>query len=90
MPRIVVKSATVVEETNSKTGEIIRKQMAGLDLGNGYELPFSVGLAKRPPYPVGEYDIDPASFGLNEYGALVLKRFVDLVPLKAAGSSAKA
>lgn len=83
MSRILVKNAQVMEEIMQKTGQIIRKQMAGLDLGNGYELPFAVGLGQRPAYPPGEYIIDPASFGLNEYGSLTLKRYVDLQPVTA-------
>ena len=81
MPTIRVKSAVVEEETNQKTGTIIRSQTVGLDLGNGFELPFRVGLGKKPAMPAGEYDIDPKSFGLDQYGGLTLKRYVDLVPL---------
>ena len=82
MPRIVVKSAMVDEEVNQSTGNIIRSQTAGLDLGNGFELPFRVGLGKRPAMQPGEYDIDPKSFGLSPYGDLVLKKYVDLVHVK--------
>ena len=92
MPICRVKSAAVEERHNTKTNTINRSQTAGLDLGNGFELPFRVGLGQRPPYPAGEYDIDPQSFALSEYGDLVLKRYVDLVPLqaKAAPAAAKA
>jgi len=83
MPVCRVKSAAVDEQRNEKKGTIIRTQMAGLDLGNGYELPFRVGLGQRPAYPAGEYDIDPKCFALSEYGDLTLKRYVDLVPLVA-------
>ena len=80
MPICRVKSPTV-EEKNLPGGKIIRSQMVGLDLGNGFELPFRVGLGSRPPYQAGEYDIDPNSFGLSTYGDLQLNRFVDLIPL---------
>ena len=88
MPRIVIKNAAVEENTTSK-GTVMRSQTAGLDLGNGYELPFRVGLGSRPAYPVGKYDIDPACFTLGQYGDLQLKRYVDLirtdvVPAKSA------
>lgn len=83
MPICRVKSAAVEEEYNQKTGTIIRSQMVGLDLGNDFELPFRVGLGKRPAYPAGEYDIDPKSFALGQYGDLTLKRYVDLIPLVA-------
>lgn len=87
MPACRVKTAQVMEEVNTKTGSIIRSQMVGLDLGNGYELPFRVGLGNRPAYKPGDYDIDPNSFALGQYGDLTLKRYVDLVeagPHKAA------
>lgn len=82
MPICRVKSAAV-EETTTRDGSILRSQTVGLDLGNGFELPFRVGLGRRPAYPAGEYDIDPKSFGLSQYGDLQLKRYVDLVPLTA-------
>ncbi|WP_232297263.1 G5P family DNA-binding protein, partial [Bacillus cereus] len=59
MPICRVKSAAVEERHNSKTNTINRSQTVGLDLGNGFELPFRVGLGSRPPYTPGEYDIDP-------------------------------
>jgi hypothetical protein len=87
MPVCRVKTATV-EEKNLAGGKIIRSQMVGLDLGNGFELPFRVGLGSRPPYPAGEYDIDPRSFALSQYGDLQLAKYVDLVPLGVAKPAA--
>lgn len=80
MPTVIVKSAAVEEQT-TRAGDIIRSQTVGLDLGNGFHLPFRVGLGKNPAYKPGEYDIDPRSFGLSQYGDLILKRYVDLVPI---------
>lgn len=80
MPVCIVKTAQVEEKTTGK-GTIIRSQTVGLDLGNGFSLPFRVGLGNRPPYQPGEYDIDPKSFALSQYGDLMLNRYVDLVPL---------
>lgn len=90
MPICRVKSAAVEERHNAKANTINRSQTAGLDLGNGFELPFRVGLGQRPPYPPGEYDIDPQSFGLSDYGDLILKRYVDLVPLQAKAAAVQA
>ncbi len=90
MPVCRVKSAVVEEERNVKSNTIMRSQMVGLDLGNGFELPFRVGLGQRPAYPAGEYDIDPKSFALGAYGDLVLKRYVDLVPLSVKPHAAAA
>lgn len=82
MPSVIVKTAQVEEQT-TRAGDIIRSQTVGLDLGNGFHLPFRVGLGKNPAYAPGEYDIDPRSFGLSQYGDLTLKRYVDLVPIGA-------
>jgi hypothetical protein len=94
MPRIIVKNAQVEERSvNGKNGpSILRSQMACLDLGNGYEQAFRIGLGKNPPYQPGEYDIDPKSFTLGRYGDLELSRYVDLLPLtvKPASASVKA
>ena len=82
MPIVTVKTAAV-EERLINGGKIIRSQTAGLELGNGFQLPFRVGLGTRPAYPPGEYDIDPKSFALSQYGDLTLGRYVDLVPIGA-------
>lgn len=79
MPRIIVKTAAVEERRINGKDNPLRSQMAELDLGNGYALPFRVGLGSRPAYAPGEYDIDPQSFALSPYGDLTLRRYVDLV-----------
>lgn len=80
MPICIVKSA-IVDERVLPNGNIIRSQTVGLELGNGFQLPFRVGLGKRAAYQPGEYDIDPKSFALNSYGDLTLGKYVDLVPI---------
>lgn len=87
MPICRVKSAAVEEQHNTKTNSIIRSQTVGLDLGNGFELPFRVSLGQRPAYQPGEYDIDPKAFALGPYGDLILKRYVDLIPLSVKPAS---
>ena len=87
MPVITVKSAQVEEKTTS-AGKVMRSQTVGLELGNGFSLPFRVGLGQRPAYQPGEYDIDPKAFGLSPYGDLTLGKYVDLVPLGAAKPAA--
>ncbi|PJK13297.1 hypothetical protein CO613_10215 [Lysobacteraceae bacterium NML07-0707] len=81
MPVCIIRD-NGVEETRLKDGSIMRSQTAGLELGNGFHLPFRVGLGNRPPYEPGEYDIHPQSFALGQYGDLILKRYVDLIPLR--------
>jgi len=90
MPRINVKDQIVHERSfNGKDGkpQIIREQRAALVIGDGYELPFRVGLGTGPVYPVGPYDFNPDSFSLGKYGDIELSRFVKLqaVPGAAAG-----
>lgn len=82
MSRIVLKSAAVDEEVNQKSGQVMRSQTFGLDLGNGYELPFKIGLGRKPAYAPGEYAIDPKSFALDGYGNLTLKKYVDVVAVR--------
>lgn len=91
MPRIHVKDSNVHERSfNGKDGkpQIIREQRAALDLGDGYELPFRVGLGSGPVYQVGTYDISPESFSLGRYGDLELSRFVKLSMVKPAAAAA--
>ena len=91
MPRIIVKNSQVHEDPISKgqnAGKVIRSQRAELDLGDGYGLPFRVGLGSRPAYPAGEYDIDPRSFALSQYGDLTLGRYVDLLSTNAKPAKA--
>lgn len=79
MPRCYVKDTIVDEEVNTKTNAVIRSQYVGLELGNGYQLPFKVGLGNRPAYKPGEYDIDPKAYRLNRYGKLELDPYYSLV-----------
>jgi hypothetical protein len=92
MPRINVKDSNVHERSfNGKDGKprIIREQRAALDLGDGYELPFRVGLGSGPVYPVGAYDIAPESFSLGRFGDLELSRFLKLTPAKSVAAAAQ-
>jgi hypothetical protein len=83
MPRINVKDAQIHERSFEYQGKtkIVREQRAALVLGEGYELPFRVGLGAGAVHPVGSYDIDPECFTLGKYGDLELSRFVKLVPV---------
>lgn len=87
--RIVVKDTNVIERTVPIKGvnQIFRSQRAALDLGGGYELPFQVGLGSGAVHPVGDYQLDPQCFGLNQYGDLTMGR-VKLLPATARPLSA--
>lgn len=91
MPRINVKDSNVHERSfNGKDGkpQIIREQRAALDLGDGYELPFRIGLGNGGVYPVGSYDLLPECFSLGRFGDLELSRFLKLMPLQLASRAA--
>jgi hypothetical protein len=93
MPRINVKDSKVHERTfNGKDGrpQIIREQRASLELDDGYELPFRVGLGNNAPYSVGAYDISPECFTLGRYGDLELSRFLKLSSLDVGKAAVKA
>lgn len=93
MPRIFVKDTVVHERQYAdKSGkqQVIREQRAALELGDGYELPFRVGLGTGPVYPVGAYDISTECFTLGRYGDLELSRYLKLKPLAADAKSVKA
>lgn len=77
--RITCKTNRVNEELNGKTGQVMRSQTFALDLGDGYSLPFKIGLGNKPAQEPGEFDIDPKSFALDQYGNLTLKKYVDLI-----------
>lgn len=85
--RISVKDTTVHEKQyKDKSGnpQIIREQRAALDLGDGYELPFRLGLGSGPVYPVGDdYTLAGDSFNLGQYGDLQLSRNIKLVRVPA-------
>lgn len=89
MSRIVLKSNAVDEEVNQKSGQVMRSQTFGLDMMNGHFLPFKIGLGRKPAYEAGEYMLDPRSFALDEYGNLKLKKYVDVLPIKAHAAAVK-
>lgn len=91
MSRINVKDSNVHERSfNGKDGkpQIIREQRAALSLGDGYELPFRIGLGNGGVYPVGTYDLHPECFSLGRFGDLELSRYLKLIPVQDAVRSA--
>jgi hypothetical protein len=93
MPRINVKDTNVHERSfNGKDGkpQTIREQRAALELGDGYELPFRIGLGSGPVYQVGAYDISPECFTLGRFGDLELSRFLKLSPVRSVAAAGRA
>jgi hypothetical protein len=91
MSNVKVIDTNVHERTfNGKDGkpQIIREQRAVLLQGDGYALPFRIGLGSGPVYPVGDYEIDPSCFSLGRFGDLELSRFIKLRALKPVAVSA--
>jgi hypothetical protein len=81
--RVAVKDERVVEEVNRQSGDIYRQQWCFFTV-DGIEKPFKVGLGMNgKPYKVGEYELSPESFMVDQYDKLRL-RFPDLVPVASA------
>ncbi|RUL78771.1 single-stranded DNA-binding protein [Dyella choica] len=85
MSRVIIKD-TVVQERQYKdrngAQQILREQRAVLDQGDGYGLPFRIGLGTGSVYPMGDYEIDPSCFSLGRFGDLELSRYIKLKPVK--------
>lgn len=96
--RITVKSIELRPRTKKGTGEIFANEqtayawLVGSD-GKVEEYPTKItlthwlrnGQPERPPYPVGEYALAPASFTVGDYGTVnVSPVLVALAPVKAA------
>ena len=78
--RILIKSEQVVEDTNSKTGDVYRQQWGYLDV-DGIQKPFKIGLGRTAkPHPIGEYELAAKSFQIDLYDKLKLG-YVTLLPV---------
>lgn len=91
MSRVKILDTNVHERSyKDKSGsqQILREQRAVLDQGDGYGLPFRIGLGTGPVYPVGNYEIDASCYSLGRFGDLELSRYLKLVPAKSAVVSA--
>ncbi len=76
-----IDSEGVIEEINSKTGEVYRKQWAYF-VQDGVKFPFQIGLGKNAPHPKGTYQLSMRGFGTNRYHRLELN-FVAFEPMIA-------
>ncbi|AAO28803.1 hypothetical protein D1605_005045 [Xylella fastidiosa subsp. fastidiosa] len=85
MSIVRVKDNVLIERSvNTKTGpQIFREQRAAVVMGGAYETVFSLKLGSAPLYPPGEYLIHPDSYGIDDYGNLVLRR-LKLISLSSA------
>lgn len=65
------------------------EQQAYAHLGAAYPVPFKITHSSpNSAYQVGDYQIDPASFRVNQYGSLELDRYnFKLTPIVASASS---
>lgn len=66
------------------------EQQAYADLGQAYPVPFKITLeSPNQAYGIGDYELDPASFRVNQYGSLEINRFgFKLKKLSAASKAA--
>jgi hypothetical protein len=91
MSRVMIKDTVVQERAyRDKSGnqQILREQRAVLDQGDGYGLPFRIGLGTGAVYPVGDYEIDPSCFSLGRFGDLELSRYIKLRAVKPVVAAA--
>lgn len=91
MNHIIVKSDAVNTRTIPAKGDRaaihFREQKAAIETGEDFPQPFNVQLEDdQRPYPPGKYQLCLSSVEVNQYGGLVMRRRVKLVPLaKTAG-----
>jgi hypothetical protein len=94
MLKIVIKDASVVEETmrGARGDFTTRRQWGWVELASGELLRVRLSVARgHEPYKVGSYAIGDSSFEVGQYKDLMLSRNLELVPLAAAvGPAAKA
>lgn len=85
MLKIEVKSTDLISRTSKKTGAPYFQQQAWVDLPNGERRQIMLYIgndqvkAQNDVYPVGNYTIDPSSFGV-QYNSLEIG-FLKLQPL---------
>lgn len=78
--KVLVKGRQVRTETTSK-GNQVHKQLAALDLGGPFPLPFWVTIRQGDEYKDGSYGLAPEAFRTNRYGSLEIDPYsVRLVP----------
>ena len=86
MNRIIIKSGSAVGRTIPARGDraaiTFKEQSAAIECGEDFPKPFKITLADdQPPYPPGDYIVDPSSFQVGKYDNLEVSRRVLLVPL---------
>ena len=64
-------------------GNRYAEQEAAIFAGGHFPIPFTVTTKLGESYPKGDYTLDPASFGVNDKGKLVLAR-IRLLPTSGA------
>ncbi|KAA9131964.1 hypothetical protein F3N42_07260 [Marinihelvus fidelis] len=88
MTKVIIKSMDLREETTSK-GNIITKQQAAVDPGDGsFPLPFY--LTVRSAYKPGEYRLAGSTFRQGRYGDLEIDPYgIKLLPIAANAEQRK-
>ncbi len=80
----IVETRTIPAK-DDKPSRNIYEQIAYVHLGGKFPVEMKLSLEKdQVPYAPGLYTLHPSSFAVNQYGALELKRFGQIItPLKA-------
>ncbi len=90
--KIIVRSTTVTPReitTKNNTKMVFREQSAAImKAGEDFPHPFRLTLDdQQPPYPAGEYQVDPSTFTVGRFDNLEIGRRVVLVPLVAPAAA---
>lgn len=65
-----------IEARADKPARTIRSQVAYVHLGGKFPVEMSLNLDDgQAAYPAGEYEVQPESFQVNQYGSLEIRRF---------------
>lgn len=87
---IVIKTGAAVLRTivrKDGTKMQFNEQVAAIECGEDFPRPFRITLEdNQPPYPAGNYMLDPACLEVGDFDALRVGRRVKLLPLPAAAS----
>lgn len=84
---IVIKNATATPRAIKRkdgTTVIFHEQKAAIEKGEDFPVPFTISLGDgQPPFPAGEYLLDPACLEVGDFSALRVGRRIQLIPLPA-------
>lgn len=86
--RIVIRNATATPRIITRkdgTKVIFNEQKAAIEKGEDFPVPFTITLGdEQPPFPAGDYLLDPACLEVGDFSSLRVGRRIQLIPLPAS------